>query len=122
MRKITLIGLALVLFASTAKAQSKWPASEAITAFASTMAIIVDCETTHAALHQSPLFVEANPLLGKRPSSGRLNTFCGAAVLTNLVAVPILFHHKGRLIAWTLTFGIEATVARQNALTIGMKL
>jgi hypothetical protein len=89
-------------------------------ALGSTALILADWSQTLQIIREAHTRHEGNPLLGRHPSEGRVNTMIGLAVTTNLAA--LLLPKRPRRIwyaAVTLIEGIAVTHNLANGLSIG---
>lgn len=113
MNKLLLLsGLALV--AQPAKAQSPLEIT-------SNAAIVADCATTVHAL-KDPTYGESNPLLGVRPSAGKVIGFCAVALGANEGLTRLIFPHNktARNIVWGLVSATELWMVHHNLNVTGV--
>lgn len=99
----------LLLLTTPLSAQQPW--GQVVAAAGSSTVIVGDCLTTRYNLRHG--MVESNPLLGPRPSSGRLTTMCGLAVLAN-VGVAHIFPQRQRQWWFAAVAVVEASMMAWN--------
>ena len=79
--------LLLCLFASPLAAQKRQPIDYG-PAVGSTALILADWSQT-LTIARDPCYCEGNPLLGRHPSVGRVNTYFGLVTVANLAALAL---------------------------------
>lgn len=116
-----LASLAIVLaLSSPCHALDEWTSDD--TAWEVTYATlhIIDWGQTRHIAKNPELFHENNPILGKHPSVGKVNTFL-ALTLAGHVAVARLLPKKARRVWQVVWIGVEASCVAHNA-SIGIKI
>lgn len=113
MRRL-LLAASLVALPSVGLAQRDrmaWP--DYVLGGASSALIAVDWLQTLDIARQPWRFTETNPLLGKHPSVGRVNTMIGLGLAANL-AVSRLHNRHFRRIVWAVILGAELKAVSGN--------
>jgi len=86
----TFIILIILFTASTCKAIDNWTTTDTILQTAVVSTLTVDWLQTRYTAKHPDMFYETNPIMGKHPSVGTVNTYFAAIALLHTAAVVLL--------------------------------
>lgn len=117
--KSSLLIASLALHSSLSFAGDEWRTQDTILQSLYTTALLLDCAQARNATNNYEKYYEANPLLNKEPSKGRINNTCLATGLGHF-AISYALPHDWRT-AWLLTSITVEVLVISNNRRIGLK-
>lgn len=126
------LGIALVFSASAANAEEnrrKWARTDTVAEVVSLLPYVIDWgQTLHIANHEREYFAdgswenceETNPILGRKPSRGRVNIYFATSIAGHFL-ISRLLPNPYRRIWQAVTFGYEVGMVVKND-AIGIRI